>query len=196
MNNVALSSNSLGELFENSQSQLLLDYTQDSMLFVLISVALFIIIATPVVLFYSSIDNYYKWKKSQFLVNVEFCCEETTNHPTYVTKVCKQYKRSMSRFIANSFGLIAWNVFSLLYISTAFDNFKLGVVDYFAFPFEALESFSYANTAEIINTYSSNWIYMFIILGATLLFFQIGRLLTPFFIKRNLEGVHKEIAIA
>tara|TARA_R110002073_G_scaffold108336_3_gene243411 strand:+ start:79939 stop:80526 length:588 start_codon:yes stop_codon:yes gene_type:complete len=193
---VALQSNIASDLLANSESQLLLTYTLDTILFILISVILFVIIATPVVLFYSSIDNYYKWKKNQLLVDVEFCCDKRVNHPTYISKVCEQYRLSMSRFIANSFGLIAWNVFSLLYISIAFDSFKLGVLDYFAFPFEVLESFSYVNTTEVISSYSSNWIYMLIVLGATVLFFQIGRIITPFFIKRKLEVANRKLSVA
>lgn len=165
------------DFFGNLQLQLFFMYVENIFLFMLISTAVLFIVAAPVVLFYTSIDNYFKWKSSKSLITNEICCQNSVNHPTYIKQVCNQYKNSFSGLVGSITGLFAWNIGSLLYILTAFPNFKNGIKEYFLFPFDVVISYDSTNMIASINQYNSNWLFMILIFTTTVLFYQFGKTL-------------------
>lgn len=191
-----LLTNIFSDFFENLQSQLLLMYVENIFLFIVISTAILFIVSAPVLLFYTTLDNYFKWKMNKTLITSEICCEETINHPTFVNKFCNNYKKSYAGFLGSLLGLTAWNVASLLYIFSAFPDFKTGVVDYLLFPFDVVATYNSVTMVESISQYSSNWLYMFTILAITAIFYQVGKILAPLKTKNKLLKGFKNLSWA
>jgi len=181
---------------ENSEAQVILMYAENIFLFIIFSYALFAIITTPIMLFYSAIDNFFKWKKNNSLITNEICCEDTKNHPIYVSKVCNLYKKSLSRFVGNVLGLFTWNVCSLIYILFVFPDFKTGVVNYFIFPFEVIESYTFSNMTGSLYQNSASWFYMLAILGATFVSYQLGKMIAPILFRKKLPDTYKKLSLA
>jgi hypothetical protein len=191
----ALLSNLVSELFDNFESELLFNLAQNMFFLIFISVILFLIVFTPVVLFYSAIDNYFKWKTNQHLIDDEICCSKNKSHPDYVSKVCLEHRKTSKRFLANTFGLIAWNVASLVYIFANFTSFNEGLVTYFSFPFKAIQAYDFNNVGSIFDTYSSNLIYMILILAATFVVFQLGKFTSPLFIRVRKLNFSRKLSV-
>ena len=175
---------------ENSEAQVILMYAENIFLFIIFSYALFAIITTPIMLFYSAIDNFFKWKKNNSLITNEICCEDTKNHPIYVSK------KSLSRFVGNVLGLFTWNVCSLIYILFVFPDFKTGVVNYFIFPFEVIESYTFSNMTGSLYQNSASWFYMLVILGATFVSYQLGKMIAPILFRKKLPDTYKKLSLA
>ncbi|PQJ81461.1 hypothetical protein BTO16_02205 [Polaribacter glomeratus] len=163
-----------------------MEYAEMTFLIIFISIATFIIMATPVALFYFTLDNYFKWRVTKKLINKDLCCKNNQSHSSYVTKVCEQYKTSFTKFIANASALIAWNIFSIIYISLYFSDFKTGVYTYFLSPFQVIESFNINYSIDTLSQFKTEGFYMFVIFMISLLFFQIGRYVALFLLKNNL----------
>lgn len=156
-----------------------------TLLLIFISVVIFIIIATPVALFYFALDNYFKWKVSKNLINKDLCCKNSRSHSTYVSQICTQYKTSFTKFISNTAALFAWNVFSIIYISVYFSNFKTGIYSYFLSPFEIIESINMNSSIDTLSQFKIKGLYMFAIFIISLIFFQIGKFIAQSLLKNN-----------
>jgi hypothetical protein len=103
----------------------------------------------------------------------------------YVFAVCNLYKKSLSRLFGSALGLSAWNVCSLLYILYEFPDFKTGLINYFIFPFEVLESYTLMHMMGSLSHYNSSWLYMLFVLGATFMSYEIGKATAPFLMRKN-----------
>lgn len=182
-------------LIQIPDAQVILMFAENIFLFILLSAALCIMITTPIILFYAAIDNYFIWKKNSSLITNEICCENAKNHPMYVSTVCNLYKKSLSRLVGSALGLSAWNVCSLLYILYVFPDFKTGLINYFIFPFEVLESYTLTHMMGSLNQYNSSWLYMLFILGSTFIFYEIGKTTAPFLIRKKLPNIKKQISL-
>jgi hypothetical protein len=174
------------QIKEDLPSQLMMEYMEMTFLLIFISVAIFIIIATPVVLFYFALDNYFKFKVSKNLINKDLFCKNNLIHSTYVSQIYDQYKISFTKFISNISALLAWNVFSVIYISVYFTNFKTGIYSYFLSPFEIIESISMNNSIDTLSQFKTKGIYMLGIFTMSLIFFQIGKSIAQFLLRNNL----------
>ena len=168
------------------QSQLMMEYIQMTIEIIFISVGVFILISAPLMLFYFALDNYFKWKKSKKIINEDFCFGNYKSHSTYISKTCVQYKNSFIKLIGNVFGLIAWNLFSLLYISISFSNFRTGITDYFLFPFEVIELYKINYSIDTLYQFKAHGLYMSIIFMMSMIFFQLGKYAAEYLIENNL----------
>lgn len=169
------------------QSQLMMDYVEMTLEIIFISVGIFILISAPLMLFYFTIDNYFKWKISKKIINEDFFIGNYKSHSTYISQTCKQYKSSFIKLISNVFGLIAWNLFSLLYISISFSNFRTGITDYFLFPFEVIELYKINYSIDTLYQFKAHGLYMFIISMMSMIFFQLGKYAAKYLLENNLS---------
>jgi hypothetical protein len=169
------------------QSQLMMEYIEMTIEIIFISVGVFILISAPLMLFYFALDNYFKWKISKKIINEDFCFGNYKSHSTYISQTCEQYKSSFLKLIGNVFGLIAWNLFSLLYISINFTNFRTGITDYFLFPFEVIELYKINYSIDTLYQIKTQGLYMFIISMMSMIFFQLGKYAAEYLIENNLS---------
>ncbi len=174
------------QITKDLPSQLMMEYMEITFLLIFISVAIFIIITTPAALFYFALDNYFKWKVSKKIIDKDLFCKNNLIHSTYVTQICNQNKTSFTKFISNTSALLAWNVFSIIYISVYFTNFKTGIYSYFLSPFEIIESISMNNSIDTLSQFKTKGIYMLAIFIMSLIFFQIGKSIAQFSLRNNL----------
>lgn len=179
------------EAIEGALAQQTLVYGINILLFIVLSIAIVIIVMTPVVLFLSGLHHYSTWKANGAWITNELCCQEQKVSSHHVSEVCKTYQKSFSSLLGAILGLVAWNVFSLIYISTAFPDFQTGLIDYFLFPFEVLESYNLSNMMASFNDYNAKWIFMFSILALTIICYQIGKVIAPYVMrKKTLQVAH------
>jgi hypothetical protein len=175
------------QISNDFQSELMMEYVQMTIEIIFISVGVFILISAPLMLFYFALDNYFKWKKSKKIINEGFCFRNYESHSTYISKTCVQYKSSFIKLIGNVFSLIAWNLFSLLYISISFSNLRTGITDYFLFPFEVIELYKINYSIDTLYQFKAHGFYMFIIFMMSMIFFQLGKYVAEYLIENNLS---------
>lgn len=173
-------------IIDDFQSQIMIEYLQFMLMLIFISVAVFVIIATPMILFYFIVDNFYKWKINKKLITNDLCCDNKS-HSTYISEICRQHKKSFTNFVSSFFGLFSWNLFSILYIGLEFSNFKTGVFDYFLFPFKVLESFNINFSMNTFYEFKTQGVYMIMIFLISLIFYQLGIYAAKYLIKNNLS---------
>ncbi|MFY9242468.1 MAG: hypothetical protein WAO74_05520 [Polaribacter sp.] len=157
------------QLNENLSTQLLFSTAENVVFFILIAMAIFLIISTPVVLFYFSVDNYFKLKKLKKIIDIDICCKNSRTHNSFKAETCSSYINSYALFIGNIVGLIIWNVLSFIYIFSQNQSTLSGILSYLKFPFEILENYDFNNALSSISSYKYNWIMMSGILIGTLL---------------------------
>lgn len=182
---IAILINAQNQLNEELSTQLLFSIVENTISFIFIAVALFLIISTPVVLFYFSVDNYFKLKNLKKIIDTNICCENSRTHSSYEAKTCSSYINNYSLFVGNTAGLIIWNVFSLVYIFSQSQNTLTGILSYLKFPFEILETYDFNNTISSISSYKNNWLMMSGILIVTLFSYFFVTYITKSLIKNN-----------
>lgn len=173
-------------IIDDFQSQIMIEYLQFMLLLVFISVAVFVIVATPMMLFYITVDNFHKWKMNKKLITNDLCCDNKS-HSSYISEICRKHKKFYTNFISSFFGLFSWNLFSILYIGLEFSNFKTGILNYFLFPFKVLESFNINFSKTTFYEFKTQGVYMIMIFFVSLIFYQLGRYLAEYLIKNNLS---------
>lgn len=154
---------------------------------IFISVGVFILITTPIMLFYFALDSYFKWIISKKIINEDFCFGSYKSHSTYISQTCTQYKSAFIKLISNVFGFIAWNLLSLLYISISFSNFKTGITDYLLFPFEVIELYKIDFSIDTLYQFKTHGLYMFIIFMMSMICYQLGKYAAQYLLKNNLS---------
>ncbi|MGK0413070.1 MAG: hypothetical protein ACJA1B_001272 [Polaribacter sp.] len=189
---IAILTNAQNQLNEELSTQLLFSTIENTILFMFIAIAIFLIISTPVVLFYFSVDNYFKLKKLKKIIDTNICCENSRTHSSYEAKTCSNYINNYSLFVGNIAGLIIWNVLSLVYIFSQSQNALTGILSYLKFPFEILETYDFNNTLSSISSYKNNWVMMSGIIIATLFSYFIVSYITKNVIKNK---VSKQVKI-
>ncbi len=170
-----------------SQAQMAFNYIENIFLFICLALAVLVMILIPVALSFSMIDNYFTFKKYGTKIDDGICCHKSHYNDKQIDKACLKYLKSYSGFMKNLSGLIAWNLFSLLYIAIAFADFKTGVLEYFNFPFQVINTFSSNDISNSFIEFSGNWYAMLIISVLTLVFFILGNTMGSNFGKSNLE---------
>lgn len=183
----AILTNAQNQFNEELSTQLLFSIVENTILFMFIAIAIFLIISTPVVLFYFSIDNYFKLKKLKKIIDRNICCENSRTHSSYEAETCSNYINNYSLFVGNITGLIIWNVLSLVYIFSQSQNTLTGILSYLKFPFEILETYDFNNTLSSISSYKNNWLMMSGILIVTLFSYFIVSYITKNVIKNKVS---------
>ena len=175
------------QISNDFQSQLMMEYIEMTLEIIFISVGVFILITTPIMLFYFALDSYFKWIISKKIINEDFCFGSYKSHSTYISQTCTQYKSAFIKLISNVFGFIAWNLLSLLYISISFSNFKTGITDYLLFPFEVIELYKIDFSIDTLYQFKTHGLYMFIIFMMSMICYQLGKYAAQYLLKNNLS---------
>lgn len=191
-----LFSDAISQIFENSQTAAFLTLVENTVLFIFLSTAVFFIVSTPIVLFYLSVDHYFKSKKNFAILEQEFHGKSHTHHPEYSQKIKDKYTKNYTGYMSNLLGLIGWNLFSIAYIVTGWDDLQSGILGYFQFPFQVFETYNFDNSIQTIISYDSNWFFMLIIFVVTIVTFQLGKYIAPIMIQKQLAKGEEVVAIA
>ncbi len=190
-----LFSDAINQVFENSQAAAIFSLLENTVLFIFLSIAVFFIVSTPVVLFYMSIDNYFKSKKSYAILEEEFHGKAHTHHPEFSQKIRLKYTKSYTKFLSNASGLLAWNVFSIVYILTGWEDLQTGVMGYFKFPFQVLQTYNFDNSINTIISYNYNWFSMLVVFIITIAGYQLGKYLAPMIVQKQLSKGEEVISL-
>jgi len=73
--------------------------------------------------------------------------------------------------------LIIWNVLSLVYIVFWFKDLKIGLQEYFYFPFEVINSLLKNNIKYHEFEFSKQWIFMMSLILISVIFYYIGKII-------------------
>ena len=119
-----------------------------------------------IVLAKNGIEGYEKFKKENFDVLLKI--------PKWR---CEKFINSYSLFLGNVFGLIIWNVLSLVYIVFWFKDLKIGLQEYFYFPFEVINSLLKNNIKYHEFEFSKQWIFMMSLILISVIFYYIGKII-------------------
>jgi len=165
------------QLFKNSESELL--YMYETLIVVFSSIFIFstviLMMITPVILFYLSITSFIDFKG--YFQNIEKKIYNKKENLEVLLKApkwrCDKFIKNYSLFIGNVFGLVIWNVLSLIYIIFLFNDLKIGLQKYFYFPFEVINSLLKKNKYE----FSKQWIFMMSLILISVIFFFIGKII-------------------
>lgn len=175
-----------------SQVQLAVNYIENVFFFLCLAIAMMAIMLIPVILCFSMVDNYFMMKKYGDKIDKEICHYESHYNDQQVASACNKYLKSHAGFYKNTTALITWNIASLAYIAIGFADFKSGVLEYFNFPFQVINTFNPGDILNSFNQYSWNWYAMLLITILTLICFFIGNRLgvylgKSYLMKRNLK---------
>jgi len=169
------------QLFKNNESQLL--YFYEVLIVVLICIFIFssviVVMITPVILFYLLITTFLDFNGN--LKNLEKKIYFKKENLDVLLKIpkwrCEKFIESYSLFLGNVFGLIIWNVLSLVYIVFWFKDLKIGLQEYFYFPFEVINSLLKNNIKYINFEFSKQWIFMMSLIFISVIFYYIGKVI-------------------
>lgn len=169
------------QLFKNNESQLL--YFYEVLIVVLICIFIFssviVVMITPVILFYLLITTFLDFNGN--LKNLEKKIYFKKENLDVLLKIpkwrCEKFIESYSLFLGNVFGLIIWNVLSLVYIVFWFKDLKIGLQEYFYFPFEVINSLLKNNIKYNNFEFSKQWIFMMSLILISVIFYYIGKVI-------------------
>lgn len=161
------------QTLENSKSQVAFDYIEYVILLICFAAASIVMMVIPVILCFSTIDNFINMNSCNNKIKKEMCCQEVNSK--YLKSICNKYLKATSNFYKNFTALVAWNIFSLIYIVLVFDSFSDGLKEYFYFPLDVFQSLSRSKIFDSIYEFQSNWIFMFTIAVLTVSFYFLGK---------------------
>lgn len=154
----------------------------------LIAVTLFII-SVPVILFYFWFITLFNFKyalnssfKSNYWSNQYKLVEPQKQSETERSK----YRRIYGNLVGFGFGFIIWLLSSFIYISTNFNEIKVGLKEYFQFPFKVYDSLV-SNENILLDTEISSeiWIAMLSVVFISIAAYFLGKFIRN--ILANLE---------
>ena len=153
--------------------------------FLFLIFALFLIVFAPVFLLFNWFTNFLKYKKLKLSA-----ISLVSMNKTVSSSVFSQYKNSYAFVVGSGFGFLAWIFASIFYISKSYDQFGIGFIEYFNFPFKVLSNLSTENII-ISNIVSSEvWLNMLLIVGVSAIHFTIGWYIGRLIINMN-RSSHK-----
>ena len=169
------------QIFKNNESQLW--YFYEVLIVVLTCVLIFssviVVMITPVILFYLLITAFLDFNGN--LKNLEKKIYFKKENLDVLLKIpkwrCEKFINSYSLFLGNVFGLIIWNVLSLVYIVFWFKDLKIGLQEYFYFPFEVINSLLKNNIKYHEFEFSKQWIFMMSLILISVIFYYIGKII-------------------
>ena len=187
---ISLNVNQIDNLSKISESRLLFESVEYVFAFICIIIAILVMMIMPLVLSYTTIDNFFKMQKSSSIIESKksFGDKETN---TYLLKpYYDNYLKYFSRFLGCSFGFICWNLLSIIYIIVGFKDIKTGLREYFYFPFNVMNKLVSEDFRTALSDFSLNWTYMLLIIGISVSFLFLGKLIGTFRGKKWIREVN------
>lgn len=177
-----------------SQVQLAFEYIQNILLFLGLILAIIVMILIPIILCFGMIDNYFALGRFKNKIDHDTCLESKSSTDR-VHANCRRYIKVYSRFLQYTFGLAAWNLFSLIYILIGYSDFKSGLIAYFNFPLEVLGSLDQQNLLTSFSNFDLKWYYMLGIVVLTIACLLIGRNIGDNFGKHSLKQQNLNVVL-
>lgn len=149
--------------------------------FVILILAFFIIILTPLILFYCWISNYLSYQKYHtFIYGLKNTSKKLPKH------LISEYKHIFSSMFANGFGILTWILSSYIYISFSYNKLSDGLLDYLKFPFKLIYGVANENITPIQDIIPLEvWASMLLIVGISIIHFYLGRFIGKTIIDSN-----------
>lgn len=185
-----LNVNQLDKLSKISETKLLFDSVEYVFAFICIILAILIMMVMPVILAFAMIDNFLLFNKYCKLIESKKESENKELNSYLLKPFYDNYLKYYSRFLSFSFSLFCWNIMSLIYIFTGFENVKTGLIEYFYFPFNVMEKLLSEGFRAVLSDFSLNWIYMLLIVGVSFSFLFLGKLIGNFRGKQWIDKVN------
>ena len=132
--------------------------------------AFFVIVITPLILIYCWLNNLFDYKK--YPDKSSMFSSEFYDLPKHVFL---RYRQTYSNLFGNGFGIIAWVLSSYFYVTKNIDGVSAGLAEYFSFPFKLLSSITTNGITVKDAIPTSVWISMLLIVGLSILLFFLGR---------------------
>ena len=152
---------------------------------VCLAVSILTIILIPVLLAYIVFDTYFDLKDTRSRMN-GFSVKNKKDYPVYdMQGIHGKYVKTYTNLVKSSCALLTWNILSMLYIVTAFDNIHSGLIEYFYFPFKVLRLLK--NKDFLDSIMESNFHFMLSIVGLTFLVFIICQFPGSYFGKKTFQ---------
>lgn len=169
------------QVFEESNLPWEFGYIEYLFLVICSASASIVIMLIPVILCFAMVDKFFEMSGCNSNINKEICCQESNSR--YLKSTCDKYLKSSSNFYKNFIALVAWNIFSLIYIVFGFESVGSGLREYFYFPFTIFQSLNKNEIFNSINKFHSNWTFMFTIVILTFSFYFLGKFIGRYMAK-------------
>jgi len=174
------------QVADRRSSEFLLSSTKYVFTLICLILAVVIMVFIPVMMCYSIFVNYVSLRNVRLKLNSQAWQSENDDNSK---ELCDKYFKAYKNVIKNSFGLAAWNIFSIIYIITGFEDFRSGVIEYFYFPFKIFKSINKNAVFNSIRDFDSNWYNMLLIAVLTFGFYSIGTFVGNYLGKINIKKI-------
>lgn len=175
------------QVFENSKSELTMDYIEYMVLFFFLAMAMVIMMLIPAVLFFSMVGNFISMGDYYKKINKGINFQENNRKSKYLETLRDKYVKSYSNFFKYFAAIVTWNIFSLLYIILGFDSFATGLKEYFYFPFYVFQTLNNEEIYNSIYMFKSEAFFMSAIIVLTFFFYHIGKYLGLYIAKNKIK---------
>lgn len=192
---MSLNVNQLDNLTKISESRLLFESVEYVFAFICIVIAILVMMIMPLVLSYVTIDNFFKMQKSSNIIESKKSFGNGETNSFLLKTDYDDYIKYFSRFLGSSFGFICWNLMSIIYIIIGFKDIKTGLKEYFYFPFNVMEKLLSEDFRTALSDFSMNWTYMLLIIGISVSFLFLGKLIGNFRGKRWIREVNYGVSM-
>ena len=162
--------------------------TQIVFTFIILIFAFFVIILTPLILFYCWVSNYIDYRKYYILIYA--IKNKSKKFPKHLIS---EYKQIFSSMFANGFGILAWFLSSYIYIFISYPRISSGLLDYLKFPFKLLFGITNENVSLKEAIPLNVWLSMLLIVVVSILHFFLGRFIGQTLINLNYKTFFSHI---
>ena len=186
----------VSQLFEDATNQMLLTNIENVVVFIFLSTAILLIVSTPVLLLYSSIDSFFKRRILHNTIDISICIENKKCHKSFEKQICSEYKEHQSIFVGSIFGIVIWITASIFYISQYSQDFTQGIFNYFNFPFEILGTYDFTNSIQSITEYQTSWYFMLGIFIVSIFAYLLGKIIAPYLMEASVSRKIASLAVS
>ena len=199
-------------LFDVVDLNLIRDYSfnydslVDLVVIILLCIALFVVVVTPVFLLCCwviySVD-YVKNYRSRFSVQKWFSGKSDTSLADLSDLIWIHYRITYSRMVGFGMSIFGYGTASAFYMILNFKRIEEGLTEYFHFPFKAVENLDQFESMQQMTSFDQImfpsqevWAEMLSIVVISIIFFLAGYIFSGFLIDYRLKKLRGEIKIS
>ena len=148
----------------------------------------------PLVLCYFLVEKYFNFKLYCNKLRAKTHLLEEKPHQSIPKWILDKYRRSYADYVGNGVGIGGWIVFSLLYVSLGFDEFREGINTYFNFPFDVFQTIQSVDEDSwniIGSEHYRTWTFMMMIAAISILLWILGRGIGEYFADKRINKLTK-----
>ena len=169
----------------------------DYVAFLLLWITTFLTILTPLVLIYLWIYYSHQYvKKYRHIFSVkQWLFGKRKLNKTHLTDAIRlSYRKVYSLMIGFGIAIIAYSIASLRFMLLNFDKMETALIQYFKFPFLALDEFGLTeNNLSVELKFEYFWNQMLLIVIISAMFFLIGYLIGSLVVDLRFKFINKQI---